>query len=400
MCQIGKAVNLRQEVQEMAHYPLVIAILLAVVGGCSNFPPDNHPMNISSGELLSGQVLFGEPVTTSQLSSANILATDQAMHDWVRSKVRGFETPRDILGALVGGMVDDGLLAIEYDVEQTTTAQETFHNRRGNCLSFSNLFVALAREAGLRVSFQMVDIPPTWLRSGEMVVLNNHINILVTDLKEGSRYEKSHVVDFNMAEFNTHYSSKQVGDDYAFALYFSNRAVEAMEQSQERRAFRFLKKAIEENPRIPGVWINLGVLYSRNGYLDHAMAAYFKALRFDPANRSAMVNLAKAYKGKGDDEKAQYYVDRVSYYQERNPYFHYFNALGAYQDGQYADALAPIDKAIRLLKEEHQFYFLRGLIYYQLGDRVEAKRNMVKASELAEQEGQIKTYMQKIRALK
>ena len=48
-----------------------------------------------------------------------------------------------------------------YD-EITRTASETFRARRGNCLSFSNMFVAMARDVGLDVQFQEVEIPPDW----------------------------------------------------------------------------------------------------------------------------------------------------------------------------------------------------------------------------------------------
>ena len=43
---------------------------------------------------------------------------------------------------------DDGL-ALEYDNEVTRTVAQVYQDRKANCLSFTLLFVALAREAGL-----------------------------------------------------------------------------------------------------------------------------------------------------------------------------------------------------------------------------------------------------------
>ena len=50
---------------------------------------------------------------------------------------------------------DDGL-ALEYDNEVTRTVAQVYHDRKANCLSFTLLFVALAREAGLEAQVQEV----------------------------------------------------------------------------------------------------------------------------------------------------------------------------------------------------------------------------------------------------
>jgi Flp pilus assembly protein TadD len=381
------------EVCKMHLFLPLVSLALLSVSACSVFKTDLRDTGINEAELISGTVLFAEPVSTATLDDVDILAISEEMREFVRQKTDHLKHADAKLSALVNGMINNGLLTLEYNPNLTYSAIETYKYRQGNCMSFSSLFAALAREAGLKASFQLVDIPPNWVRSGDMVLLNNHINILVTTSNAGRGFKRVHVIDFNAAEFRSYYASHPVSDDYVLALYFSNLAVEALDKGDLLSAFRFIKKALEENRQNAGIWVNLGVLYSRQGYLDHARAAYIKALDRDRTNKSAMVNLAMIYKRLNEPEKASYYRDKVAYYQSKNPYYHFNLARSAYAEAAYEDALLMINKAIKIKRDEYQFYFLRGSIYEKLGDTDSSRENMDRAIRLAVREKQNKTYM-------
>jgi tetratricopeptide (TPR) repeat protein len=353
----------------------------------------------STEDLLSGQVLFGEVIDVSDIRSDRVFALNDELHDYAVSKVKGDPSARSRLRKLVGGMIEDGLLTLDYDPNRTYTAIETFEKRQGNCLSFSILFATLAREADLDVTFQMVDIPPSFRADGEMILLNNHINVLVEGVRSDVNFMQSYVVDFNTAEYNGNYDTKKVSDDYAIALYFSNVAVEAMQAGDSRKAFRYLKKGIETDPEIAGLWVNLGVMYSRHKQYNMAERAYRQALSIQPSNKSALVNLSNALHHLGRDEESEYYSKKVAYYRDRNPYYHYFQAQSAYQKGALEDALDYLAKAIRLKKDEHQFYFLRGLVHYKMNKYELAARDYKKAKDTAEKAQLISGYNRKLQAL-
>ncbi len=247
----------------------------------------------ATDDLLSGQVLFGEVIDISDIRTDGIMALNDELRDYVSAKVKGDPQARSRLRKLIRGMIEDGLLTLDYDPNRTYTAIETFQNRQGNCLSFSILFVALAREANLDVTFQMVDIPPSFRADGEMILLNNHINVVVKGVRSDVNYLRKYVVDFNTAEYNGNYDTRKVTDNYAIALYYSNVAVESMQAGNSRKAFRYLKKGIETDSEIAGLWVNLGVLYSRYEKYDMAEQTYRQALSIQPANKSALVNLAR-----------------------------------------------------------------------------------------------------------
>jgi Flp pilus assembly protein TadD len=353
----------------------------------------------STEDLLSGQVLFGEVIDVSDIRSDRVFALNDELHDYAVSKVKGDPSARSRLRKLVGGMIEDGLLTLDYDPNRTYTAIETFEKRQGNCLSFSILFATLAREADLDVTFQMVDIPPSFRADGEMILLNNHINVLVEGVRSDVNFMQSYVGDFNTAEYNGNYDTKKVSDDYAIALYFSNVAVEAMQAGDSRKAFRYLKKGIETDPEIAGLWVNLGVMYSRHKQYNMAERAYRQALSIQPSNKSALVNLSNALHHLGRDEESEYYSKKVAYYRDRNPYYHYFQAQSAYQKGALEDALDYLAKAIRLKKDEHQFYFLRGLVHYKMNKYELAARDYKKAKDTAEKAQLISGYNRKLQAL-
>ena len=353
----------------------------------------------STDDLLSGQVLFGELIDISDIRTDGILALNDEMRDYVASKVKGNPQARSRLKKLIRGMIEDGLLTLDYDPNLTYTAIETFQNRQGNCLSFSILFASFAREANLDVTFQMVDIPPSFRADGEMILLNNHINVLVKGVRSDVTFSRDYVVDFNTAEYNGNYDTRKVTDNYAIALYYSNVAVESMQAGNSKNAFRYLKKGIETDPAIAGLWVNLGALYSRHEHYNMAEQAYQQALSIQPSNKSALVNLANTLHYLGHEEESEYYLKKVAYYRDHNPYYHYFQAQTAYQQNELEDALAYLAEAIRLKRDEHQFYFLRGLVHYQMKAYDLAAKDFRKARDTAEKAQMIAGYTRKLQAL-
>ena len=375
------------------HYVRLSTLITLLLVGCAPtvvVPPEK------TDELLSGRLLFGEELETDSLDASAVLAITDEMREYVRRTVRNHPQARGRLNRLVSGMINDGLLTMDYDANQTYTAAETFRRREGNCLSFSILFAALAREANLQPTFQMVDIPPTFRSDGEVIMLDNHINVRIFGLRKDMLYSRDYVVDFNNAEFKGNYRTKKVKDTYAIALYFSNIAVDRIRENDWRGAFQYLKKAIETDAAIPGIWVNLGVIYSRNGLYEQSVQAYQQALSIQPSNRSALVNLTTVLNQMGRQEEADYYSKRVSYYRNRHPYYHYSLAQAAFEEGRMDDSLLHIAKAIKLKDDEHQFYYLMGLVHQSRHAFDEAARNYEKAKEIARDPRLVAGYSRKL----
>ncbi len=311
--------------------------------------------------------------------------------DWLRMK------------RLLKGMADLGYLSLEYDSGKTLTAAETFRQRSGNCLSFTNLFVALARAERLDAQFQLIDVPPIWDAADGWVMLNGHINVIVHNVRIGIPDQiglsRDFVVDFNTPDYEGTYPRQPVDDRVAFALFYNNRGVEAMREGDMREAFANFKLAIGMSSRVAGAWVNLGALYSRQHLYESAKASYQRALEIDPDEKSAMTNLARVYAELGNEELAALYRRRVHLHENLNPYYHYALAEGAYRDGDYTIALNEIRRAISRKRDDHRFYFLEGLIHYRRGDVSDARSAITMAERVSSEEETKQRYASKLAAL-
>ena len=88
---------------------------------------------------------------------------------------------------------------------------------------------------------------------------------------------------------------ERISDKRATAHYYNNIGVEQMLAGNNGEALGYFAHAIESDPGFAPVWINLGILYRRQGFPVYAEASYLQAIRVDSRNMVAMSNLATHY---------------------------------------------------------------------------------------------------------
>ncbi len=364
-----------------------LAALLAVLatGACQSLPDDPGRETISDERLLSGVAVFGERVSSREVPEAAILATTEGMQTFVEPRIRTGGTSVTRAARLLRKLVENGYFERGYERHLTQTAADTFATKAGNCLSFTNLFVALARLARLEARYQVVDVPPSFDSDLGLLFRNTHINVLVrnADIRGAGRGDLT--VDFNRVDTGE-YRSVLVSDAYAAGLFYNNLSVNHWREGDNRKAFAYLAKALETHSGNPDLWVNLGAFYSKHGAYEHALAAHYRALRIDRRSRPAMAGLAAAYAGRGDMALSDSFTRRVEHYRRRNPYFHYALAQVAYRELDYVGALASLDRALELKRDDHRFHYLRSMTQLQLGDRAEARASLVRAQRFANQQ--------------
>jgi Flp pilus assembly protein TadD len=326
-------------------------------------------------DLLSGAVFGWNPASVPLSSRDEAFGLDDDMRAFVASVSTGDTDTR--VNGLLDGMRDGGLLSLHYTDDFTRTASGTFHDRVGNCLSFTMLFVALARAAGLDARFQVVDVPPTWSDDLGLIAVGSHVNALVDSP------DRTFVVDFNDAFFRETYPTRIVSDDYATALYYNNLGAEALGRRDNEVSFALLREAVRAYPDMPAAWVNLGVLYLRLKQLDYAESSFLRALETDPREQSAFSNLESVYKALGHSDLAARYGAQIRHYRDINPYYHYAVARAAFAEKRYDDALASLRAAIRLKADDDEFYLLQGQTLAALGREDRAGESFARAKELA-----------------
>jgi Flp pilus assembly protein TadD len=367
---------------------LVCAVTLVL--GCASAPPRRAGAGITLDELRAGTALGVAQDPSALVKPEDVLAVNAEMRDFLRKHVTR-SAPRIVrLEQLTHAIINDRSFGLEYD-ETTRTASETFRARRGNCLSFCNMFVALARHVGLNAQYQEVDTPPDWSLRNDAFVLNRHLNVLVNLGTEGER-----VVDFNVDDFRTDYDKRMVSDARALAHYYNNMAVESMQRGDGGSALLYFRRATDDDPLFAPAWTNLGILYVRAGHPAHAEAAYLQALRADPGDLVAMSNLASLYERLGDQNRAALYRNRVTNHRQRNPYYKFQLARGAFQAQDFDGAIRHLKQAIRQKRNEDQFYFLLGMSYMKKGDERAARRWLSQAEKMAATAALKRRYSSKI----
>jgi tetratricopeptide (TPR) repeat protein len=308
---------------------------------------------------------------------------------WVNPRQSDYARLRRLLYAVMG----DGTFDLIYD-DITRTAQETFHDQRGNCLSFTNMFVAMSRNLGLDSQFQEVMVPPDWSLSGQTFIFNLHVNVQV-DLDTYT----DQMVDFNMFDFRIKYERRIVSDRRARAHYFNNVGVEYMLDGDTLPALANFRESIRADNSFSPAWVNLGILHNREGYANYAEAAYLQALKLGETKMIIISNLAALYEQEGRPDLAAQYQKQVESHRMRNPYYHYQLARTAFDAGDYETAINHLKVAIRKYKNDDNFYFLMSLSYFNIGEKEAAERWMKKAEAVAELDADKKKYHRKLEML-
>jgi len=356
-------------------------LILPILGGCSVLKTQDPVYSaavITRADLLSGEVLLGPKAKGMTLPEDHVMQINDTMRQYLNRYVprKYAETMRvRVLARMIFGQ---GALGMTYDASQTYTARDAFLKTEGNCLAFSYLFAALAREQGLKVSFQEVEIPPEWSSVGDgLYYLSRHVNIRI-HMKE----VRDFVVDIDRVNYKSHYRAWKISDDNAIALYYGNKSTDYLYDGDYENAFRYLVKGLTLAPKEAALWSNLGVLYRMKEMYGYAEKAYFIALKYDTGNQSALSNLSVLYDHMGEMEKSEYYFRLAKEHQMKNPYYRYHQAQEAFDVGDYDLALYHLKNAIKRRKNERKFYTLMAETYAQLGQGEKAGHVRARAKAL------------------
>jgi len=339
-------------------------------------------------------LIAGPPELVAPEPDVDILAIDDNMRAFLAEHIPENAHELQKAGFLLKAFFGDDGINIQYENIQTRTAIETFYSKEGNCLSFTTLFVAMAREAGLEAYYQEVETPPVWDSRGELYIYNRHINILLK-----YRHHDDQVVDFDMTNFEEGYPRKEVSDDVALAQYHNNMSVHWLLKQDVRQALAHQRLALRLQPDADYMWTNLGAIYSYFGYTDYAESALLTALEYDKRDLVAISNLARLYTASGQVELGQYYAKQAQAFRRRNPFYLFSRAEKFYAEGDYLKARDELRRAVRLQEGEPEFYELLGLVELKTGETERAQKNFELAQEYASEPGEKARYSRKLRIL-
>jgi tetratricopeptide (TPR) repeat protein len=207
--------------------------------------------------------------------------------------------PQERLERLQRALFDPERFPFTYFTRGTLTAAEAFHRREGNCLSFTNLFVALGRSLGIPVTTGLVQRVVGSEREGDIIVVNTHVVALLE--VAGGLY----TYDFDRTRKVKPVHIKPLNDLEITALYLNNRGADELRAAHPDIALRFFMDSVALAPSFAPAWANLGVAKRRLGDIPGALEAYRRALELEPGNATVLANLAALFRSLGREMEAQ-----------------------------------------------------------------------------------------------
>ncbi|MDQ8180406.1 tetratricopeptide repeat protein [Pelagicoccus sp. SDUM812005] len=237
-----------------------------------------------------------------------------------------------------------------YSARETFSAAEAFQHKRGNCVSFAMLFVALAREVGLDARFNQIDYAPVWEEIGGILVETSHINAIVT--VAGKQYVVEGMPEYAAVAAR---HRNPVPDERVLSHYYNNSGLLALALHDTEQAKRLIDQALAIDPSNGIAWQNLGLYHFRHGERHAGEQALLRAVEHSPLSASVCYLLAEFYEKTSKPSEAEKYAKLGSKRSKKNPFFHYKKSQDALAAGDRSKSIKHLEKALSLLPDYPRF---------------------------------------------
>lgn len=352
---------------KLTEFRALLAIALsALLVSCAGAPGRNPP------EIpeLKNQPEYDLP-------DIDMLAMSAEMKQFVKQHAREDSRSEPSAWALAFATMSPDVLRFQYDPQITLPADSAFHEGMGNCLTFSAMIIAMAREAGLEAYFQEVEIQPEWSNVNDTMLVSKHVNAVIY------QKQRKYTVDVSRRKSKTDDRTRRLSDTEAQAQYYNNLGAEALIDGNTALAYAYFRKALELDHRLDYIWSNIGVILRRNGQTDEAVFAYRTALQLDPHQAVGLSNLYVIYTEDGDIEAAAELQARVEKIQRKNPWYVQSLAETAIEEQRYPEAVTLAKQAVRMDGDEYRLHYTLARSQYLAGNASLAQESLERARELA-----------------
>lgn len=318
-------------------------------------------------------------VAAAQPAPRDLMALPADLRQRLQAEVlSGRSGPHQRLERLGHFMFDPEGLGMTYREDATYSVADAYATRTANCLTFTMLFVALAREAGLDVTPQEIEETLSLRQFDGTLYLSNHVNAAV---RVGPR---RYIVDVAGDNVIARDPPAPISDERLIAHYYNNLAVQRLAQGDYTGGLELAGTALTLDPGYASHWSNAGVLHLRNGDVLAAERAYARALALDPDNANALFNVASLAQRTGDRSRELEYRHRLAKVQQRDPFHQFMLAANFERTGDLPNAIRYYKRAIKLHEEEHRFHSALANAYLRAGDARRAARALARAQALSD----------------
>jgi tetratricopeptide (TPR) repeat protein len=287
-----------------------LALSLLVFTGCFSIIRDNA--NTDLFETLKKRL------SSREFETLRIpYACTPEMEQFARNVTKGIHSHVHQALAIVDSMLTNWNL--EYDMNADLTAEQAFSQSRANCLTFTNLFVALSRSLGMKTVY--IDVPQVdnMFEEDSIIINSDHI---CAGLYDGGQL---YLIDFSPQTQRNYRVYHEIDDLEAIANYYNNTGYR-MAHRQDRDlelALNYYNLAIRVKPDFTRALNNKGVTLSMLGDLAGAERQYRSVLEIDPDMPESNWNLSGLMYALGKYDSALPFLEKAVAGMPRNANYQY-----------------------------------------------------------------------------
>jgi tetratricopeptide (TPR) repeat protein len=353
------------------------AIVCAVValGGCA------APVALSAPPASVWQdAAFAYDRSLVTETRESLFALDAEVVQSLRQDDGGVRSSERRLNKLLARLYGANGIRLSYASGHTTGASETWHNKRGDCLSLTMLAYASARFLGIDARMQEVQVPVAVDRRDGLEFISGHVNVLVRNESEVFLNGQVFGVGSFIIDFEPQVGSRRAGqwltESEILARFYNNRGTEYLVQKDDARAYAYYRAAIDAAPGFAPATANLAQLYVRRGMLAGAEQLLRHAIALGGASYAPMRSLHQLLLADGRTAEAQHFAQLLAKRQDEDPYYWLSRGIGALQDSRFGAAVSALERAESLTSGFEEIHYHLALAYSRNGQREAAHKQL------------------------
>ena len=286
---------------------------------------------------------------------------------------------------------------------ETLLATKALEEKRGNCLSLAMLTTSLARLANVSVGYELMETPPVYDKKGNTILKSEHVRSLLFSHREsrinGYTSVFRPVIRIDYFTIGRSKVERQVTEPQFIAMYYRNKAAEAIVENRLTDAFALVSKSLEFTNKNAQAVNMLALIYERLGFQKDAEAMYQYGIRYSRDQLELLSNYRKFLIGQQRHAEAKLVMEQIIQSDEQNPFDWLSLGDESLHSDNYAEAVYYYNKVIEIAPYLHYGYFGRARAEFLKGNTHRASNDFNRAKKLAQDDGTRAFYESKLVAL-
>lgn len=349
------------------HLHIALAALLGLTAACAP-TPIAPPSKTAAAPSPKDTASLLQAARSRGLRVEDPLTIEPSALKDAADAVGRFGDPFERLRRLVNYLNDTRTLGFQYAPNLSLTASQAFRVRKGDCIAYTNLFIAISRYLGL---------PTYYVHVSEVLSHYEHRGLFFTSSHVAVGYgtgPSAVVIDFTKSTSDWKLAIYRAVDDAtAAALYYNNLAVDAMMSGRLDDAEKMLRFLIEQKPEVEETYNNLGVLLNRRARYQEALSVLQRGMKAFPAYKPLYTNGLVAARGAKRSDLEKNFEQRGHEIEDRNPYFLFARGMSLFHQGDLIAAAEELERAAGLKPDSAAIFAWLARVWLTAG-RVEEGR--------------------------